>query len=201
MEELLNELGEAIVVLIRKQMETARPRFSKRGEIPKGSYNFVGTGRLKKSVDYKVVDEEIIIIMEDYGVEYVFSDLAQAQTGGEGGSFPGGGKYYPDKRKSGQKAKFSPLIKALTAWASKKFQIPPAEAKNAAFAVRTSLFKAGYKGLPLFTEQLLNNINAEVDRLLKDERFAESVLPEDVREKIENLLVFGKETYNLAIGE
>ena len=198
MEELLNEVGSIIVELIRKAMAQPRPRFSKRGEIPKGTYNFVGTGRLQKSVDYKILDDDIVIIMEDYGVEYVFSDLAQAQTGGEGGSFPGEGKYYPDKRKKGQRAKFSPLIAALTEWAKKKRQLPEAEAKNMAFAVRTKLFKAGYKGLPLFTEQLLNEINTSVERLLQQDRFAE-MAAEDILEKVENLRVFGIQTYNLTI--
>ena len=165
----------------------------------KGRYNFVATKRLQKSVDYKILDDELIIVMEDYGVEYVFSDLAEAQTGGEGGSFPGGGKYYPDKRKKGQRKKFSPLIKALTEWASKKFQIPPAQAKNAAFAVRKSLFKAGYKGLPLFTDEVLKAIDDEVERLLQQDRFVE-VAAKDVFDKIENLRVFGQQTYNLGLG-
>jgi len=199
MEELLNELGSIVVELIRKEMGKARPRFSKRGNIPKGSYNFVGTGRLQKSVSYVIMDEELIILMEDYGVEYVFSDLAEAQTGGEGGSWPGGGKYYPDKRKKGQRAKFSPLIAALTEWAKKKRQLPAAEAKNMAFAVRTSLFKAGYKGLPLFTEQLLEEINKSINTLLQQDKYVDIVI-EDVLEKVENLRVFGQETYNLSIG-
>ena len=198
MEELLNEVGKIVVELIRKAMAQPRPRFSKKGEIPKGTYNFIGTGRLQKSVEYKIIDEDIIIIMEDYGVEYVFSDLAQAQTQGEGGSFPGGGRYYPDKRTKGQKAKFSPLIAALTEWAKKKRQLPEAEAKNMAFAVRTKLFEAGYKGLPLFTEQLLNEINASVERLLQQDRYVD-IAAEKILEKVENLSVFGRETFNLTL--
>ena len=142
MEELLDILGKSIVKIIKKEMAKPRPRFTKRGDMPKGRYNFIGTGKLRDSVEYKIVEgETILIIMEDYGVEYVFSDLAET-FGLEGGSFPGGGAYYPDRRKPEQKAKFSPLIASLTKWAQAKFQVPPAEAKNIAFATRTSLFQS-----------------------------------------------------------
>lgn len=199
MEELLNELGKFIVAYIKVEMAVPRARYSKRGEMYKGRYNFVATKKLQNSVSYAIVDDEIIILMEDYGVEYVFSDLAEAQTGGSGGSWPGGGKYYPDRRKKGQKAKFSPLIAALEKWAQAKFQIPPSKAKGIAFAVRKNLFKAGYKGLPLFTSDVNDAINKKVIELLQQDRFSDIIL-EDVLEKLDNLLVFGKETYNIAIG-
>lgn len=200
MEELLNELGKFIVAYIKVEMAVPRARYTKRGEMYKGTYNFVATKKLQKSVSYVILDEEIIILMEDYGVEYVFSDLAEAQTGGSGGSWPGGGKYYPDRRKKGTKAKFSPLIAALEKWAQAKFQIPPSQAKGIAFAVRKNLFKAGYKGLPLFTRDVNDAINNKVIELLQQDRFSDIVL-EDVLDKVSNLQVFGKETFNIAIGE
>ena len=198
MEELLNELGKFLVALIKVEMAVPRSRFTKRGEMYKGRYNFVGTGKLQKSVEYKILDDELIIVMEDYGVEYVFSDLAEAQTGGEGGSWPGGGRYYPDKRKKGQRATKSALIAALTEWASKKFQLPPSKAKNIAFAVRTSLFRAGYKGLPLFTDDVLNAIDDEIERLLQQDKYVE-IAAKDVFDKIESLRTLGRETYNISI--
>ena len=199
MEELLNELAKFMVAYIKVEMAVPRARYTKRGEMYKGNYNFVATKKLQQSVSYVIMDEEIIIVMEDYGVEYVFSDLAEAQTGGEGGSFPGGGKFYPDRRKKGTKAKFSPLIEALTKWAQAKFQIPPSKAKGVAFAVRKSLFKAGYKGLPLFTSDVNEAINKKVEELLQQDKYSDIII-EDVLDKVENLRVFGKETFNIAIG-
>lgn len=195
MEELLDILGKSIVKIIKEEMMKPRPRFTKRGEMPKGRYNFVATGKLKNSVDYQIVDEEIYILMEDYGVEYVFSDLAET-FGGEGGSFPGGGKYYPDRRKPEQKAKFSPLIASLTKWAQAKFQVPPSEAKNIAFATRTSLFKAGYKGLPLFTDEVNNLISNKFEELINQDRFSDLIV-DDILDRVK---IFGINTYNLAIG-
>jgi hypothetical protein len=200
MEELLNELGRFIVAYIKVEMAIPRNRFTKKGDMPKSPsrYNFIGTGQLQRSVSYTILDDELVILMEDYGVEYVFSDLAEAQTGGEGGSWPGGGKYYPDKRKKGTKGKFSPLIEALTKWAQSKLNLPQAEAKGMAFAVRKNLFKAGYKGLPLFTEDFNRAINEEIDRLLAQDKFSDIVIDE-VLEKVETLRVFGNQTFNLAI--
>jgi len=199
MEELLNILGRRVVELIKKEMATPRSRFTKRGNMPKGTYNTIGTGSLRDSVDYRIVDEELIILMNDYGVEYVYSDLAESLTGGKGGSWPGGGRYYPDTRQAGQKANYSKLIESLIPWAQKKFQIPATEAKGVAFAVRKNLFKAGYAGIPLFTDQLIDNINRYVEELLQDERFVE-VAAQDVYDKIESLRVFDEKTFNLAIG-
>lgn len=204
MEELLNELGGIVVKIIQQAMAQPRPRFSKRGNMPKGTYNFVASKRLQQSVNYVIMDDELIIVMEDYGVEYVFSDLAEAQTGGEGGSWPGGGKFYPDSRAAGAKGKYSPLLAALEKWIKDK-GIQPRNArgrfikrKSMAFAIRTKMFKAGWKGLPLFTEQLLNEINNSVERLLQEDRYAE-IAADEILEKVENLRVFGQTTYNLTI--
>jgi hypothetical protein len=201
MDELLNELGKFIVAYIKVEMAIPRNRFTKRGDMPKSPsrYNFIGTGQLQKSVSYTILDDELVVLMEDYGVEYVFSDLAQAQTGGDGGSWPGGGKFYPDRRKPGTKAKFSPLIQALTKWAKSKLKLPEADAKSMAFAVRKNLFKAGYKGLPLFTEEFNTAINQEIDRLLVQDKYSD-IFVDEVLEKVETLRVFGNQTFNIAIG-
>jgi len=199
MEEFLDLLGKAIVKIVRAEMLTPRMRYTKRGNIPKGTYNFTASGNLLRSVSYVVMDEEILILMEDYGVQYVFSDLAAA-TGGEGGSWPGGGKYYPDRRPPGARGKYSPLLEKLEKWVNDKLQIRGAQAKSIAFAVRTNLFKAGYKGLPLFTQEVNDLIAAEMDKLLQDDRFAETIVRQEILDKLEYLRVLGKEEYNLAIG-
>jgi len=206
MEEFLDLLGQKIVQIVKAQILEPRMRYSKRGQIPKGTYNFSASGNLLRSVSYVVMDEEILILMEDYGVQYVFSDLAAA-TGGEGGSWPGGGKYYPDTRPYGSKGTYSPLLAAIEQWIKDK-KITPRnkktgrfiKRKSMAFAVRTSLFKAGYLGLPLFTPKVNDLITTEIDKLLEDDRFTDTIVREEILDKLEYLRVLGKEEYNLAIG-
>jgi len=64
-----------------------------------------------------------------------------------------------------------------------------------AFAVRTNLFKAGYKGLPLITNEVENDILGELDKLLEKEEFAELVV-EDILDRIN---IFAQTDYNLTI--
>lgn len=200
MDELLKLLGQVIVQLVREEMLISRDRFSKgRGEMSKGRYNFVATRKLYDSVEYKIIDDEIYIIMEDYGVNYVFSDLALATTGEPGGSWPGGGKYYPDTREKGQKGTYSPLLAALEIWVNKKLGIGGSKGKSIAFAVRKNLFKAGYKGLPLFTDRLNQKLNQKIDEILLDDRFVDIEI-QDILDKVENIRSLGSETYKISIG-
>ena len=195
MEELLTLLARYVEQRIKKEMTIPRARFSKVGGISKGNYNFVASGNLRNSVKAFVEGEDIVVVMNDYGVDYVFSDLAQ-QSGYEGGSWPGRGRYAPpDTRKV--KGTYSPLLAALEKWVNSKLQISGAKAKSIAFAVRTNLFKAGYKGLPLITEKLENDILNELDELLGREEFAE-LMVEDILDRIN---IFAQRDYDLTIGE
>jgi len=71
--EFLDLIGEFIVELIRDEMTKPQARFTKTGA-PKSPprYNTIGTGALYDSVSYVVRDGEIDILMNDYGVDYVF---------------------------------------------------------------------------------------------------------------------------------
>lgn len=106
------ELGFYLVYRVRQEIKTPRQRYSKSPRrMKKGSpYNMYATGNLWRSVEARTDAElgEILILMEDYGVNNVFNPDPEL-----GGSFPGGGKYYPDTRPKGQKGTYSGLIAAL----------------------------------------------------------------------------------------
>jgi hypothetical protein len=163
------------------------------GNISKGNYNFVASGSLRDSVKAFVDGEDIVVVMNDYGVDFVFSDLAQ-QSGYEGGSFPGQGRFYPDTRAI--KGTYSPLLAALEKWVKDKIGLQGAKAKSMAFAVRKNLFKAGYKGLPLITDIVENDILEKLDQLLSREEFAD-VIVEDILDRIN---IFAQRDYDLTIG-
>ena len=200
MDELLKLLAQFVEDRIKKEMTIPRARFTKRGDIPKNPsrYNFVASGNLLASVKAFVEGEDIVVVMNDYGVDYLFSDLAQ-QSGYEGGSWPGRGKYENFRGRPGQekgvRGKFSPLLEKLEKWVKDKIGLQGAEAKSMAFAVRTNLFKAGYKGLPLITNEVENDILGELDKLLEKEEFAELVV-EDILDRIN---IFAQTDYNLTI--
>ena len=159
MEELLNLLAQYIEQRLKREMGIPRARFTKVGKVPKGNYNFVASGRLRDSVKAFVEGEDIVVLMEDYGIDYVFSDLAADRWGispADAGSFPGGGRYYPDTRQT--RGTYSALIASLEKWVRDKIKLQGAEAKSMAFAIRKNLFKAGYKGLPLITDVVETDI-------------------------------------------
>ena len=174
-EEFLKLVGEFLVEQIQDEILKPRARFTKTGapKIPP-RYNMNATGRLYDSVQYVIRDGEIDILMNDYGVDYVFGE----------GSKP---SYPPSSRKA---------IASLQEWAIKKLRIPPAKAKGVAFAIGKKLNKVGYAGIPLFTDDFQNKTRQYVDKLLDDPKYQEMVF-EDIFDRIN---LFGENTYNIAIG-
>lgn len=162
-EEFLKALGEFIKLRVRKQIKTPQPRFTKLGRIPKTppTYNTYASGKLYRSVDYKVIDGLIYLFMEDYGIDYVFNDLLDEQAG----SWPGQGRFYPDRRRPEEKQNRSALLDALMKWIVDK-KIPTTNVKGMAFAIRKNMFKAGWAGIPLMTPQVNRDIFGEAERLL-----------------------------------
>lgn len=190
-EEFLNDIGRFLVEQIRKEIETKRPRYSLKPRQLKGQYNAKASGRLYDSVAYKVRDGEIDIIMEDYGADYLFGR----------GSWPGGGKYYPDNRPSGSRGKTSALITELTKWAQVKLNLSPAKAKSMAFATRKNLFKSGYAPIPLFDDNFQNNLYQYANGLLENPQYAEAVANGLLDGIFDRINLFGSETYNITFGE
>jgi hypothetical protein len=126
--------------------------------------------------------------MEDYGVDYVFGR----------GSYPGGGAYYPDTRTA--RGGTSALIDSLTKWAIAKFNMPIAQAKGMAFAVRKNLFKSGYAGYNLFQEEFETNIFKYVETLLEEPQYQDALLREQLGNVFDRINLLGKETYEISLG-
>lgn len=163
-EEFLNALGEYIKLRVRRQIKTPQARYTKMGRIPKQppTYNTYASGKLYRSVDYRVIDGLIYLFMEDYGVDYVFNDLLDDQAG----SWPGQGRWAKDTRSPEEKkGARSVLLEKIMKWIVDK-QIPTTNVKSMAFAVRKNMFKYGWAGIPLMTTGVNNDIFKEADRLL-----------------------------------
>jgi hypothetical protein len=197
-DDFYEELGFYLVERVRKEIKTPRQRFTKspRGMKRNSPYNMYATGNLWRSVEAKTNAElgEILILMEDYGVNYVFNPDPEL-----GGSFPGGGRFYPDTRPKGQKKATSSFITELTKWAKAKFNLPEAKAKGMAFAVRKNLFKSGFAGIPLFTEELLNDFTNHAQKLLEKPEYQEEILPDEIQRAVDSIFTLGKETYEIGI--
>lgn len=191
-EEFLNDIGRLLVEQIQQEIKRPRARFALKPATPKGTYNASATGKLLSSVAYKVRDGEIDIIMEDYGAEYLFGR----------GSWPGGGNYARDTRPAGSKGKTSALITKLTEWAHKKpgLNLPLAEAKSMAFAIRKNLFKSGYAPIPLFDQPFQNTIYEKANELLANPQYAEAVANGLLDNIFDRINLFGKETYEITFG-
>lgn len=192
------ELGDFLVYKVRQEIKTPRMRYSKSPRrMKRGSpYNMYATGNLWRSVEAKTNAElgEILILMEDYGVDFVFNPDPEM-----GGSWPGGGRYYPDTRKKDQRKASSPLIQNLIKWAQAKFNLDPVKAKGMAFAVRKNLFKSGFAGVDLFTPELLTEVRNYADKLLLKPEYSEEILPDDIQAAIDSINLLGQQTYQISI--
>jgi hypothetical protein len=171
-EELLNLIGEYLVKQVKELILTPKPRYTKIGNMlkPTSPYNFKATGSLYNSVSYVLRDGEIDILMEDYGVDFVF---------GEGSK--------PSKR---------PPIAPIEKWVRAKIGLQGAAAKSMAFAVATKLKQVGYKGYKIFTDDFQEETGRYVGTLLEQPQYQELVLG-DIFDRIN---IFGTQQYNIALG-
>jgi hypothetical protein len=196
MEDLfLQELAFYIEARIKMEMLVPKDRYTKIGNMRKPlrnpfKYNTKASGRLYNSVETKVIDGLIYILMADYGVENVYSDLADSDSG----SFPGGGRFHPDTRT--QKGSFSPLLAALEKWIIQK-RIPTTNPRGMAFAVRTNLFKYGWAGIPLITDKVRQDIFNKAVQLLQDPKYQGFV----IKDVLDRFQLIGKTSaqFNLNI--
>ena len=171
-EEFLNLIGKYLVKQIKQLIITPKPRYTKIGNMPKPHtpYDFKATGKLYNSVDYVIRDGEIDILMEDYGVDFVF---------GEGSK--------PSRR---------PPIAPIEKWVKAKIGLQGAQAKSMAFAVATNLAKVGYKGYRIFTDDFQEDTGKYVSQLLEQPQYQEVVIG-DIFDRIN---LFGTEQYKIALG-
>jgi hypothetical protein len=183
LEKILNDIGKEMVVLVKEEILTPRPRFTKIGEMPKkGSpYNFSSnqkSGNLYNSVDYEVVDDEIYLLMADYGVDYVFGD----------GSKPGK-KFI---------SKFIIETK-LEPWVRTKLKKVPPESKSIAYAIATKLTKVGYAGYKIFQDEFQKKVSDYVEVLLERPEYQDEALRAELGDVFNRINLLGQETFNIAI--
>lgn len=178
-DELLNLIGEYLVKQVKELILTPKPRYTKIGSMPKAHspYNFSSNGKngsLYNSVSYVIRDGEIDILMNDYGVDFVFGE----------GSKPK--KPLPKRVVEGE----------LTSWVITKMRKPSKEAKSIAYAISRNLSKVGYKGYRIFNNEFQDETGKYVSQLLEDPKYQEIALG-DIFDRIN---IFGNQQYNLAIG-
>ena len=176
-EELLNLIGEQLVKQVKELILTPKPRFTKIGNMPKNPsrYNFKATGTLYNSVSYVIRDGEIDILMEDYGVDFVFGE--------------------------GSKPSKPPPIAPIEKWIrakgitprNKKGQYSPI--KGMAFAISKNLSKVGYKWYRIFTDKFQTETAEYVETLLQQPQYQQLVLG-DIFDRIN---LFGTQQYNIAL--
>jgi hypothetical protein len=183
LEQILNDIGKELVVLVKEEILTPRPRFTKVGDMVKrGSpYNFSSNqkyGNLYNSVEYEVVDEEIYILMADYGADYVF---------GEGSK--------PSKKFI---SKYIVETK-LEPWVRTKLRKSSPESKSIAYAIATNLTKVGYAGYKIFQEEFQEKVYRYVDTLLEKPEYQDQILREKLGDIFDKINLLGQETFNIAI--
>jgi len=123
-EELLNLIGEYLVKQVKELILTPKPRYTKIGNMPKphSPYNFSSRGKsgsLYNSVSYVIRDGEIDILMNDYGVDFVFGE--------------------------GSKPKSPPPVKPIEAWFKARIGLQGAKARSMASAFQKNQSKLGYR--------------------------------------------------------
>lgn len=183
LEQILNEIGAEMVKLVKEEILTPRPRFSKVGDMVKrGSpYNFSSNqkyGNLYNSVSYEVQDDEIYLLMADYGADYVFGD----------GSKPGKkfiSKYIVETK--------------LEPWVRTKLKKSSPESRSIAYAIATNLTKVGYKGYNIFQEEFQQNVYDFVNTLLERPEYQDEILKSELGDIFNRINLLGQETYNIAI--
>jgi len=186
-EQFLSDVGKFLVEKVKKEIITKRERFTNpRGRDGKKAkrpprYNFSSNftqGSLYQSVSYDIQDGEIYILMNDYGVDYVFGT----------GSKPR--KPLPRRVVENQ----------LKMWVINKLKIPPAKAKGVAYAISKNLSKVGYSGYALFQDDFMNDTYDYVNNLMEQPEYLDAILREELGDIFNRINLIGSETYSIAIG-
>lgn len=185
LEEFLNDLGKVMVELVRDEITTKRPRFTKSPRMMKRNspYNFYATGRGWRSVSYEVIDQDqLYILMEDYMVDYVFGD----------GSKP--------SRPLGRKG-----IDSLMTWIRAKGITPRDKKgrfmsiKSMAFAISKNLNKVGYAGYNYQTEDFNNEVVNQIENLLERPQYQDLLLNNSIQDILDRINTLGQQTFNIAL--
>jgi len=183
----LNDLGKVMVELIREEITTKRPRFTKSPRMMKRNspYNFYATGRGWRSVSYEIIDDDqLYILMEDYMVDYVFGDGSK-----------------PSRPVSSRKG-----IDSLMTWISAKGITPRDKrgrfmsVKSMAFAIGKNLHKVGYAGYNYQTEDFNTELVNQIELLFQKPEYEDLLLNNSIQDILDRINTLGQQTFNIAVG-
>lgn len=179
-EQFLQEIGVQLEKWVRERIQSKRfNRFNKLGgRIPPTPRKIYGSGNLERSVEVVIEDDEILILMNDYGADILF---------GEG-------------RRAGAKP---PPYKPIRDWAKTipAFQgLTMTQLTGLSIAISKNISKRGYAALDLFTEQNFENetfqlFEEQVDRILQKEEYQDLGL--DIDEVIDKIVLLSNDSMEI----
>lgn len=179
-EQFLQEIGVQLEKWVRDRIQSKRfNRFNKLGgRIPPTPRKIYGSGNLERSVEVVIEDDEILILMNDYGADILFGEGRRA------------GAKQPPTEPIRSWMKTIPAFRGLT---TKKME-------SIAFGIAVNISKRGYSALDLFTEQNFENetfqlFEEQVDRILQKEEYQELGL--DIDEVIDKIVLLSNNSMEI----
>lgn len=180
-DQLLQELANFTEGWIKDQLRNRKfERPNKIGGIINPSpRRLQGTGRLEQSVEVRVDDGDILVIMEDYGADILF---------GEG-------------RRAGAKQPPSDKIRQWARIAIPGFvNLQESQQKGIAFVIARNIGQRGIGALNLFNlydEEVFNEFQTVINELLERDDFA--ALGLDVEELLDRIILLSNNNLELTI--
>lgn len=166
-EQLLREVGVVVEKWVKNQIQNKKfTRFDKSGKIIKPSPRKIyGTGQLLNSVEVRIDNGDILILMEDYGADILFGEGRRADP-----TF----KY---KRKN--KNTESKFISNIRTWMRTVPSFQGLEQKklnSISFAIVRNITKRGIEALDLFREEqfedeVFDTLEDKIDEIIQRGEF------------------------------
>ena len=190
-ENLLNEVGVELEKWVKDRIRTKKfERFNKiGGTIPPSPRKIYGSGNLERSVEVRIDDDEILILMADYGADILFGEGRRAQP-----EFKSGGKIdivgIPPVNKIRDWMKTVPSFQGLS---QKKME-------GISFGIAINIAKRGFSALDLFTEDNFENETFElfeesVERILQKEQYQDLGL--DIDDIIDRIVLLSNNSLEI----
>ena len=155
-EQLLREVGVVVEKWVKNQIQNKKfTRFDKSGKIIKPSPRKIyGTGQLLNSVEVRIDNGDILILMEDYGADILF---------GEG-------------RRSGAKQPPTAPIKTWLRTIPKFAGLSETKLKGLSFVIARNIGRRGYSALDLFREEqfedeVFDTLEDKIDEIIQRGEF------------------------------
>ena len=190
-EQFLQEIGVQLEKWVKDRIQSKRfNRFNKLGgTIPPTPRKIYGSGNLERSVEVRIDDDEILILMNDYGADILFGEGRRAQP-----PYRSGGKIdivgIPPVNKIRSWMKTVPSFSGLS---TKKME-------SISYAISINIAKRGIGALDLFTEQNFENetfqlFEEQVDTILQKEEYQQLGL--DIDEVIDKIVLLSNNSMEI----